>query len=55
MHILPEGRNKAVVIHPVVEAKAPSVRDLIKVTPVKERVRDTRGHAGDGDARNVIN
>ena len=23
--------------------------------PVRERIRDTRGHAGDGDARNVIN
>ena len=22
---------------------------------VRERIRDTRGHAGDGDARNVIN
>jgi hypothetical protein len=23
--------------------------------PVKERIRDTRGHAGDGDAHNILN
>ena len=36
-------------------AKAPSVHDRVKLTPVKDRLRDTRGNAHDGDARNVLN
>ena len=36
-------------------AKAPSVHDRIRRTPARERLHDTRGHAGDGDARNIIN
>ena len=36
-------------------AKAPSVHDCIERTPARERLHDTRGHAGDGDARNIIN
>ena len=55
VHILPEGRNKAVVIHPSAGAKVPLVHDRVKLPPVKERIRDTRGHADDGDARNVLN
>ena len=35
--------------------KAPSVHDLIKKPPTKERIQDTRGHAGNSDARNIIN
>jgi hypothetical protein len=31
------------------------VHDRIKRTPAKERLRNTRGHADDGDARNIIN
>ena len=54
MHTPLEGGNKAVVVRPVIGAKLPSVFDRIKLTPVKERVRDTRGHASTGDARNVI-
>ena len=35
--------------------KAPSVCDRVKPTPVKDRLRDTRDNAHDGDARNVLN
>ena len=40
---------------PANNAKAPSVHDRVKLTPVKDRLRDTRGNAHDGDARNVLN
>src|SRR6185312_3068673 len=33
----------------------PSVHERIGRVPVRERIRDTRGHAGDGDARYIIN
>ena len=36
------------------DAKAPSVHDRIGKAPARERLYDTRGHAGDGDARYVI-
>ena len=36
-------------------AKAPSVHDRVKLTPVKDRLRDTCGNSHDGDARNVLN
>ena len=39
----------------MVGAKTPTVHDLIKKAPAKDRVHDTRGHAGDGDAHNVPN
>ena len=55
VHTPPEGRGKAIVVQPAAGAKAPSVHDRIKTPPVKERIRDTRGHADDGDARNIIN
>ena len=31
------------------------MHDRIGRTPARERLHDTRGHAGDGDARNIIN
>ena len=40
---------------PTNKAKAPSVHDRVKPTPVKDRLRDTRGNAHDGDAHNVLN
>ena len=40
---------------PANKAKAPSVHDQVKPTPVKDRLRDTRGNAHDGNARNVLN
>ena len=51
MHTPPAGKGKAAV---VLGARAPSVHERIGRVPVRERIRDTRGHAGDGDARNVI-
>src|SRR6185503_16594827 len=46
------GKGKAAVAP---GARAPSVHERIGRVPVRERIRDTHGHAGDGDARNVIN
>ena len=46
------GKGKAAAAH---DAKAPSVHDRIGKTPVRKRLQDTRGHAADGDARNIIN
>ena len=46
------GKGKAAAAD---DARAPSVHDRIKRTPAKERLHDTRGHADDGDARNIIN
>ena len=31
------------------------MHDRIGKTPARERLHDTRGHAGDGDAHNIIN
>ena len=31
------------------------VHDRVKLTPVKDRLRDTCGNAHDGDAHNVLN
>jgi hypothetical protein len=45
------GKGKAAVAP---DAKAPSVHERIGRVPVRERIRDTRGHAGDGDARCII-
>ena len=36
-------------------AKALTVHDRVKMNLVKDRLRDTRGNAHDGDARNVLN
>ena len=52
VHTTPGGRGKAAVAD---DAKAPSVHDRIKRPPAKEHLQDTRGHANDGDARNIIN
>ena len=52
VHIPPAGKGKAALAP---GAKAPSVHERIGRVPVRERIRDTRGHAGDGDARNIIN
>ena len=52
VHTPPARRGKAAVAPGV---KAPSVHQRIGRVPVRERIRDARGHAGDGDARNVIN
>jgi len=51
VHTPPGGKGKATAAH---DAKAPSVHDCIRKAPVKERLHDTRGHAGDGDARYII-
>ena len=52
VHTPPGGKGKAAAAH---DAKAPSVHDRIGSTPARARLHDTRGHAGDGDARNIIN
>ena len=39
---------------PANRAKAPTVHDRVKLTPVKDRLRDMRGNAHDGDARNIL-
>ena len=36
-------------------SKAPSIHDRVKQTPVKDRLRDTRGNAHDCDVHNVLN
>jgi len=50
-----QDREDSVHAPPANKAKAPSVHDQVKPTPVKDRLRDTRGNAHDGDARNVLN
>ena len=40
---------------PANRARAPSVHDCVKLTPVKDPLRDTRGNAHDGDACSVLN
>ena len=52
VHTPPGDKGKAAAAD---DARAPSVHDRIKRTPAKECLHDTRGHAGDGDARNIIN
>ena len=52
VHSPPEGKGKAAAAD---GSKAPSVHDRIGRTPAREQLHDTRGHAGDGDARNIIN
>ena len=52
VHTTPGGKGKAAAAH---DAKAPSVHDRIGMTPARKRLHDTRGHAGDGDACNIIN
>ena len=52
MHTPPGGKGKVAAAD---GAKAPSVHDHIGRTPARERLHDTRGHAGDVDARNIIN
>jgi len=51
-HTPPGGKGKAAAAH---DAKAPSVHDRIGKTPARDRLHDTRGHANDGDARDIIN
>ena len=51
VHTPPWGKGKAAVAH---DAKAPSVHDRIGKAPARERLHDMRWHAGDGDARYVI-
>ena len=48
VHTPPTGKVKAAVAP---GAKAPSVHERIGRVPVRERIRDMRGHAGDGDTR----
>ena len=50
-----QDREASVCTPPANGAKAPMVRDCVKLTPVKDRLRDTRGNAHNGDARNVLN
>ena len=51
VHPPPEGKGKAATADNMI---APSVYDRIGKSPARERLHDTRGHAGDGDARNII-
>ena len=51
-HAPPGGKGKAAAAD---GAKAPSVHDHIGRTPARERLHDTCEHAGDGNARNIIN
>ena len=55
MHTPPGDGDKAPSVRPAAGAKAPSMNDRIKLTPVKEHIWDTHGHASDGDAHNVLN
>jgi len=52
VHTPQGGKGKAAAAD---DARAPLVHDRIKRTPAKEHLHDTHGHAGDGDARNIIN
>ena len=52
VHSPSEGRGMAAAVD---GAKAPLVHDCIERTPARERLHDTRGHAGDGDTHNIIN
>ena len=52
VHTPPTGKGKAAVAP---GAKVPSVHDRIGKAPARERLHDTRGHAGNGDARYIIN
>ena len=52
VHTPPGGKGKAAVAR---DAKAPSVHNRIGKAPARERLHDTCRHAGDGDARYVIN
>ena len=52
VHTPPGGKGNAAAAD---GAKAPSVHDRIGRTPAREQLHDMRGHAGDGDAHNIIN
>ena len=52
VHSPPGAKGKAAAAD---RAKAPSVHDRIGRTPARKRLHDTREHACDGDARNIIN
>ena len=52
VHVPPGGKGKAAAAD---DARAPSVHDRIRRPPIKERIHDARGHANDGDVRNIIN
>ena len=52
VHTSPGGKGMVAAAD---DTRAPSVHDRIKRTPANERLHDTRGHTGDGDARNIIN
>jgi len=51
VHTPPAGKGKAAIAP---GTKAPSVHERIGRVPVREQIRDTRGLADDGDARNII-
>jgi hypothetical protein len=51
-----QDREASVHTPPAVNgAKTPSVHDRVKLTPVKDRLWDTRGNTHDSDARNILN
>jgi hypothetical protein len=52
VHIPPGGKGKAATAD---DARAPSVHDRIRRPHLKEHIHDARGHANDGDVRNIIN
>jgi len=50
-----QDHEASVHTSPANKARATSVHDCVKLTPVKDRLRDTRGNAHDGDTRNILN
>ena len=55
VHTPTAGRNGVPTARPAGGAKAPTLHDRVKLPLAKERLRDTRGNAYDGDARNILN
>jgi len=50
-----EDHEASVHTPPAGGARAPTVHDRVKLTPVKKRLQDAWGDARDGDARNILN
>ena len=55
VHTPTAGRDGVPAARPTGGAKAPMVHNRVKLPPAKERLRDTRGNAYNGDARNILN
>ena len=48
-------REASVHTPPANKARGPTVHDRVKLTPVKDRLREACGNADDGDAQNIPN